>query len=107
MDEHARGLADVRMAITSLEQRMDRGFEAIDRRFESIDPGAQVSTLAASWPCSHGRDASRFSRLSVVNYGPRETHLGFGAPDAQKPAPAARAVVCPFAYSRSSEKRVK
>lgn len=71
VDEHARGLADLRVAITSLEQRMDRRFEAIDRRFEGIDArlagmdgrlsslddkfsryfvwmlGAQVSTLAA------------------------------------------------------------
>ena len=71
VDEHARGLTDVRVAITSLEQRMDRRFEAIDRRFEGIDArlagmdgrlsslddkfsryfvwmlGAQVSTLAA------------------------------------------------------------
>ena len=71
VDEHARGLTDVRMAIASLEQRMDRRFEAIHRRFEGIDArlagmdgrlsslddkfsryfvwmlGAQVSTLAA------------------------------------------------------------
>lgn len=71
MDEHARGLTDVRAAVTSLEQRMDRRFDAIDRRFEGIDArlagmdgrlntldekfsryfvwmlGAQVSTLAA------------------------------------------------------------
>lgn len=37
VDEHARGLTDVRMAVTSLEQRMDRRFDAIDRRFEAID----------------------------------------------------------------------
>ena len=37
VDEHARGLADLRVAVTSLEQRMDRRFETADRRFDAID----------------------------------------------------------------------
>ncbi len=64
VDEHSRGLADLRVAITNLEQRIDRRFEGIDTRLAGMDSrlsslddkfsryfvwmlGAQVSTLAA------------------------------------------------------------
>lgn len=37
VDEHARGLTDVRSTVASLERRMDQRFDSVDRRFENID----------------------------------------------------------------------
>lgn len=37
MDDHTRGLNDLRQAYVDFEARIDRRFESIDRRFESID----------------------------------------------------------------------
>ena len=37
VDEHSRGLADVRAAITNLEQRMDRRFEGMDARLAGME----------------------------------------------------------------------
>lgn len=64
VDEHARGLKDLRTTVAHLEQRMDRRFEGIETRLTAMDGrlaglddkvsryfvwmlGAQVSTLAA------------------------------------------------------------
>lgn len=71
VEEHSRGMDDVRQALAHLDQRvmhfeerMDRRFEAVDRRFATIDQrtdaldqkmsrqfawlvGIQVTTLAA------------------------------------------------------------
>ena len=43
VDEHARGLIDVRKAIASLEQRIDRRFEGIDARLTGMD--GRLNTL--------------------------------------------------------------
>ena len=37
LDEHSRGLQDLRKSVVDLEVRVDRRFEGVDRRFDSID----------------------------------------------------------------------
>ena len=76
VDEHARGLADVRVAITSLEQRMDRRFEAIDRRFEAID--RRFEAIDARLAGMDGRLSSlddKFSRYFVWMLGAQVSTL--------------------------------
>lgn len=72
VDEHSRGLADVRVAITSLEQRMDRRFdlmekrfEAIDRRFEAID--RRFEAIDRRFEGIDGRLAGMDGRLSGLD----------------------------------------
>ena len=64
VDEHTRGLADLRQEVIRLEERMDRRFDTVDTRFIRIEErldrmddrltrsftwlvGIQVTTLAA------------------------------------------------------------
>ena len=48
VEEHARNVDGIREALASLEARMDRRFEGVERRFEAVD-GKILMRLKASW----------------------------------------------------------
>jgi hypothetical protein len=46
VDEHARGLNDLRLTVLQLEDRMERRFDGVDRRFLAMDQKLDAQFLA-------------------------------------------------------------
>lgn len=64
VEEHTRGVDGMRQALLSLEQRMDRRFEAVDARFAGID--ARFNSLESTLVLRFDSMDTKIGRLTAI-----------------------------------------
>ena len=68
VEEHARGVDGIRDALVSLEQRMDRRFEGVDRRFDAFEQkvDARFASLESTLIVRFDSMDTKIGRLTAI-----------------------------------------